>query len=362
MHTFVEMSFYESILTSFTISFVLCYTVIFLSGKLSWLTRESDLKGVQKFHSTPTPRIAGIPIYISFFLGCWVLGADKEFYFILLLISMPVFIGGLTEDLSAKASPQVRMIAALVSTSGLFFLLDIKIDTFGFEWIDYYFNNYIILSFLFTMLVVSGVVNAINIIDGYNGLMPGYSIFVLLAISYVASLVEDDMVLQLALILASSLVGFFVFNFPFGRIFIGDGGAYFVGFIMSVIGLMLGIRNNEVSHWFVLLLFIYPLYETVFSIYRKKFLRRTLTSHPDGYHLHMFIYKRLVKRKNFKNNKALCNSMTSPFLWLLSLVGIIPAVIWYDNKMMLIVCAIIFMVIYTIVYRRIVHFKFKFKK
>jgi UDP-N-acetylmuramyl pentapeptide phosphotransferase/UDP-N-acetylglucosamine-1-phosphate transferase len=144
--------------------------------------------------------------------------------------------------------------------------------------------------------------------------MAGYSIFVLLAISYIANILGDDLVLQLSLILISSLIAFFVFNFPFGKIFMGDGGAYFVGFMMAMIGLMLGIRNEGVSNWFVLLLFIYPLYETAFSIYRKIIVRKTSPSQPDGYHLHMLIYKRLIKCKTFKNNKTLCNSMTSPFL------------------------------------------------
>ena len=186
---------------------------------------------------------------------------------------------------------------------------------------------------------MGGLVNAINIIDGFNGLMIGYSIFVLLAIAFVANILGDGLVLQLSLLLVSSLFGLFVFNFPLGKIFIGDGGAYFIGFMMAIIGLMLGIRNEEVSHWFILLLFIYPLYETVFSIYRKKIVRGTSPSQPDGYHLHMLIYKRLVKCKTFKNNKVMCNSVTSPFLWVLSLVGIIPAIIWYDNQTMLIIWA-----------------------
>ena len=89
---------------------------------------------------------------------------------------------------------------------------------------------------------------------------------------------------------------------------------------------------------------------------------KTSPSQPDGYHLHMLIYKRLVRCKRFKHNKTICNSMTSPFLWALSLVGIIPAVIWYDNQTVLIIWAFLFMTIYTIIYRRIVHFKFKFKR
>jgi len=251
------------------------------------------------------------------------------------------------------------MIAALLSITIAFFYLDIGIRSLNFAWPDYLLSNFNFLSLLFTLLVVGGLINAINIIDGYNGLMAGYSVLALLAIAYVSHILGDGLVFQLSLTLTASLAGFFVFNFPLGKIFMGDGGAYFVGLMMAVIGLMLGIRNDEVSHWFVLLLFIYPLYETAFSIYRKAIVRGTSVSQPDGYHLHMLIYKRVVKCKKFKNNTVVCNSLTSPFLWVLSLFSIIPAVIWFNNQTMLIVWAFVFMLVYTIIYRRIVHFKFK---
>lgn len=327
-----------------------------------WTTRQSDLVGVQKFHSNPTPRIAGIPVFVSFFIGLWFVHLREGFYALLLLTSLPAFFSGLIEDIGVYISPISRMVAILISIVLAFVFLDIGINSLGFEWVDLILSRYAVINLLFTLLVVGGLVNAVNIIDGYNGLMIGYSILVLLAIAYVANILGDDLVLQLSLLLTSSLLGLFVWNFPFGRIFMGDGGAYFVGFMMAIIGLMLGIRNKEVSHWFVLLLFIYPLYETVFSVYRKKIVRNTSPSQPDGYHLHMLVYKRLTKSKAFKNNKTMRNSKTSPFMWLLSLVGITPAVVWYDEQAMLIIWAFIFMAIYTIVYRRIVHFKFKFKK
>jgi UDP-N-acetylmuramyl pentapeptide phosphotransferase/UDP-N-acetylglucosamine-1-phosphate transferase len=323
---------------------------------------QFDLNGVQKFHSKPVPHIAGVSIFLSFFITSWASDLQNIFYWLMFLASLPVFIGGFSEDVTAKISPSLRMVFISISIISAYFFIDIKVDYLGFDYVDYYLSNYLLLSLLFTLLVVGGAVNAMNIIDGYNGLMAGYSILVLLAIAYVAITLGDSLVLQLSFILIASLAGFFVCNFPFGKIFMGDGGAYFVGFMLSVIGLMLSIRNEEVSHWFILLLFIYPLYETVFSIYRKKFVRNISPSQPDGLHLHMLIYKRLIKCKTFKNNKTMCNSMTSPFLWALSLVGIIPAIIWYNNQAMLIIWAFVFMAIYTILYRRIVHFKFKFKK
>ena len=343
-------------LLSILISLILALIIVLLPK--SWVTDLDDLTGVQKFHHQPTPRIAGVPVFMSFFIGLWYLDLQEVDYVFLLLASLPVFMGGLIEDIIVRVSPFKRMISILASIVMMFVFLDIRIDFLGFTLVDYLLSNSIV-SLLFTLLLVGGVVNAINIIDGYNGLLIGYSVAVLLAIAYVANILGDDLVIQLSLILIASLLGVFIFNFPFGKIFMGDGGAYFIGFMMTVIGLMLVNRNEEVSHWFILLLFIYPLYETAFSVYRKKIVRNTLPTQPDGYHLHMMIYKRLVKRKFFKNNKTIQNSMTSPFLWALSLVGIIPAVIWYDNQTMLIIWAFIFMIIYTIIYRRIVHFKFK---
>jgi len=343
-------------LLSVLVSLTLTLIIVLLPKR--WVTDLDDLTGVQKFHHQPTPRIAGVPVFMSFFIGLWYLGLQEVDYVFLLLASLPVFMGGLIEDIIVRVSPFKRMISILASIVMMFVFLDIRIDFLGFTLVDYLLSNSIV-SLLFTLLLVGGVVNAINIIDGYNGLLIGYSVAVLLAIAYVANILGDDLVIQLSLILIASLLGVFIFNFPFGKIFMGDGGAYFIGFMMTVIGLMLGNRNEEVSHWFILLLFIYPLYETAFSVYRKKIVRNTLPTQPDGYHLHMMIYKRLVKRKFFKNNKTIQNSMTSPFLWALSLVGIIPAVIWYDNQTMLIIWAFIFMIIYTIIYRRIVHFKFK---
>ena len=343
-------------LLSILISLTLTLIIVLLPK--NWVTDLDDLTGVQKFHHQPTPRIAGVPVFMSFFIGLWYLDLQEVDYVFLLLASLPVFMGGSIEDIIVRVSPFKRMISILASIVMMFVFLDIRIDFLGFTLVDYLLSNSIV-SLLFTLLVVGGVVNAINIIDGYNGLLIGYSIAVLLAIAYVANILGDDLVIQLSLILIASLLGVFIFNFPFGKIFMGDGGAYFIGFMMAVIGLMLGNRNEEVSHWFILLLFIYPLYETAFSVYRKKIVRNTSPSQPDGYHLHMMIYKRLVRRKFFKNNKTMQNSMTSPFLWALSLVGIIPAVIWYDNQTMLIIWAFIFMIIYAMIYRRIVHFKFK---
>ena len=348
------------LLTTFISSFVMIWAIIKLYKSEKWLVNEADLEGVQKFHHTPVSRIGGLPIFIAWSVAVLLMDDQSGLVFKIWLSSIPVFIIGLYEDLSATVPPLVRLLAAFSSIVIAFFWLNIGIFFLGFERIDYALSNYVIVSLLFTLLVVGGAVNSLNIIDGFNGLLGGYSILAFLAIAYVASTLGDELILQLSLISAVYIFGFFVFNFPFGKIFMGDGGAYFLGFMLAIIGLMLVDRHEELSNWFVLLIFIYPMYELLYSIFRRKVIHKTDASQPDANHLHTLVYRKLISCNLFKHNKVICNSVTAPVMWLLSLIGIVPAVIWFDNQTMLIISAFVFMFIYTIIYKYISSDKFKF--
>jgi UDP-N-acetylmuramyl pentapeptide phosphotransferase/UDP-N-acetylglucosamine-1-phosphate transferase len=225
--------------------------------------------------------------------------------------------------------------------------------------VDDILANYTIASLLFTMLIIGGATNSLNIIDGNNGLMLGYGILAALAFIYIAYAVEDILIIQLGALLVATLLPILLFNFPFGKIFSGDGGAYFIGFTLALIGLMLARRHQEISNWFVLLVFIYPMYEVLYSMYRRKLITRSRTDEPDALHLHSLIYRKVISCKKFKNNPKICNSMVSPLIWLLSLAGILPAIVWYNNQTVLIVFAFIFMTIYTLIYKYLSKDKFK---
>src|SRR5450432_442468 len=121
-----------------------------------------------------------------------------------------------------------------------------------------------------TLLCVTGVANAINIIDGFNGLASMCVMMMMLGIAYVAFQTGDEFIASTALIAAGSVLGFFVWNFPAGLIFLGDGGAYFLGFFIAEVSILLVNRNASVSPIFPVLLCAYPIFETIFSIYRKR--------------------------------------------------------------------------------------------
>jgi UDP-GlcNAc:undecaprenyl-phosphate/decaprenyl-phosphate GlcNAc-1-phosphate transferase len=342
------------------LSFFIGFLLIQMTSKVDWAACEDDLHGVQKFHTNRTSRLGGISIFTAFSVALWSLSEQSNLLMIFWLASLPVFFTGVVEDLILRVSPIRRLISAFTSILIVYIWMGVGITELGFEWTDYLLSNYKIISILLTLLVVGGAVNSFNIIDGFNGLLSGYAILASLSIAYIAYILGDEIILQLSLILATSVFGFFALNFPFGKIFMGDGGAYFVGFMLAVIGLMLVDRHEELSNWFVLLIFIYPMYELLYSIYRRKIIHKVDASQPDANHLHSLIYRKLISCDRFKHDKVICNSMVSPFMWLLSLVGIIPAVIWFDNQTMLIISAFMFMFIYAIIYKYISSDRFKF--
>lgn len=342
----------QALLFTFLLSLVLSTLIAVLAYKKQWFLNQHDLIGVQKFHQHPTPHVGGLAVFLSFVFGSYLLPLDvRSILHPVLLVASPVFVIGLIEDFSTKVSPLWRLIFIFVSLSVSFFYLDIGVYSLGFAWTDGLLS-YPLIGLTFTLLVIGGAVNALNVIDGYNGLMSGYAMLASIAMAFVAYQLGDVEIMQLNLLLVASLFGFFLLNFSLGKLFMGDGGAYFVGFMLSMIGLVFVDRHAALSNWFVLGLLMYPMYELLFSIYRRKIIHGTLASQPDAYHLHTLIHKQ-VSANNPQADKITNNNKTSPYLWALSLVSISPTVFWYDNKLALIGSACFFMVVYTIIYRRI---------
>ena len=174
------------LLTAFVSSFVLIWAIVKLAKNKNWFVNEADLQGVQKFHIEPVARIGGLGIFVGFSVALFLLEDQSGLLFKIWLSSLPVFIVGLYEDLSARVTPFIRLLSAFLSIVIVFMWLDVGIFSLGFEAVDYVLSNYVIVSLLFTLLVVGGAINSLNIIDGFNGLLGGYSILASLAMAYVA--------------------------------------------------------------------------------------------------------------------------------------------------------------------------------
>jgi UDP-N-acetylmuramyl pentapeptide phosphotransferase/UDP-N-acetylglucosamine-1-phosphate transferase len=348
----------------FLVSLLATLFIMRSSMRHAHVSADHDLKGPQKFHARAVPRIGGLGIMVAVLVGMliaqfkhpavapslWLLGA----------CSLPTFLAGITEDLTKSVSPSRRLLATAASAGLAIWLLDATLTKTDIPGVDHLIA-WLPLAIALTLLVITGVANAINIIDGFNGLASMCVFMMFLALAYVAYQVGDTFVFNASLITAGAVLGFFVWNFPAGLIFLGDGGAYLLGFLLAELSVLLVHRNPSVSPIFALLLCAYPIFETLFTIYRRKWVRGVATAAPDGIHLHTLIHRRLIRwtiaSAPERRRLTRRNSMTSPYLWILCLGSIIPSVMWWNSTGILSSFLAIFIISYTWLYVRIVRFK-----
>ncbi len=327
------------------------------------LTHDHDVRGPQKFHVQAVPRVGGIGIVVGLLAGMATLWRGPpgalQVGLLLLLCGLPALGAGLVEDLTKRVSPLRRLVFAAASAALVIVLLDARIERTAIPGLDWIVSFGVGASLL-TVFTVVGVANAVNIIDGFNGLASMCVLMMLSSLAYVGFTVGDTQVAVLALAGVGAILGFFVWNFPAGLVFLGDGGAYFLGFYLAELAILLLFRNSQVSPLFPLLLCIYPVFETVFSMYRRRVLSERPVGMPDGAHLHSLIYRRLLRwAAGDRTARELTrrNSMTSPYLWALCSLSVLPAVLWWDNTPVLSLFIALFAGSYVWLYWRIVRFR-----
>ena len=353
-----------SLLIAFVVSLFVCGVIIRLSRTRALAWADDHQQGVQKFHAGAVPRVGGLAIAAALAcLATWVAYSQTgpaEQFALVLLCGAPALVAGLLEDVTRQVGIKTRLLATATAGAMAFFLLGAQLREVNLPGVDW-LMTFTLFSLLFTMLAVAGVANAVNIIDGYNGLAAVVAIISLLSLAYVGWQVGDNLVVSVALGGVGALFGFLLWNWPRGLIFLGDGGAYFVGYLIAVLSFLLVARHRGVvSPWYPFLLFIYPVFETLFSIWRKRVVRGASPGVPDGLHLHMLIFRRLVRWAVGRRDAAsltLRNSLTAPYLWLLSSLAAVPATLFWREPLVLQVFVALFCVTYVWLYVRLVRFR-----
>ncbi len=328
------------------------------------ITGDNFLSGPQKFHKDSVPRIGGVGIFLSLILTSVILQINLNNELSNLLISLcwccsPGFIGGLMEDLTKNGDIKIRLLSTMITGLLSFYILDTLVVQVNLPGIDFLLTIGL-FSVIFSVIAVAGLTNAYNFIDGFNGLASMVAIITLLAICCVAYRVGDSTISLASLICVGAIFGFFIWNYPRGLIFLGDCGAYLIGSLVGILSILLLARNKDISPWFCFLVNIYPVFETLFSIWRRAILRGRSAGSPDGIHFHSLIYRRVIskdsgaKKTHFLRNT---NARTSHYLWILTLLAVIPAVIWYEKTWVLQVLSLLFCLTYSWIYHSIINFK-----
>ena len=358
--------------------------LLILSAAVSWLGCAFLLKigrangqkygdGVpQRFHIGHVPRLGGVAMMLACTAGwAWIVvserffGANSNIHFSLShtvswwAVVLVAVASGVAEDLTQKVSAKWRLAITFLAGMAATWLLGLSIDSLDIPALQVLWGATPWIGIAFAAFAIAGLSHAFNLIDGYNGLAGIVAIICCLAVAYVSHVHADRELVAILLVLAGATAGFLVWNYPRGLIFAGDGGAYLWGVVIALSSIQLVQRYPDVSPWFPVLLLIYPVGETFFSIWRK-LVRGQSPGVADALHFHQLIYRRIV-RDVFDDDEArrllLRNNRTSPYLWGFTVLTVIPAVLFWQSTPMLIFFTAFFVLCYVWAYLRIVRFR-----
>jgi UDP-N-acetylmuramyl pentapeptide phosphotransferase/UDP-N-acetylglucosamine-1-phosphate transferase len=325
----------------------------------------------QRFHVGDTPRLGGLGLLIGWVAALLALPALQWAQLagnisltqmnlpLWLLMLLPAFAGGVLEDVTQRLTVRWRLLLTLSSGMLSCWLLGAAVPHLGLDWLDASWRAAPWLGVALAALAVTGLPHAFNLIDGYNGLAGMVALVVCLALAHVALQVGDRELAALAVALAAATAGFLVWNYPRGLIFAGDAGAYLWGLVIATLSVLLVQRHPAVSPWFPLLLLIYPVWETVFSMYRK-LARGVSPGMSDALHLHQLVYRRLVRsmlHDDEAKNMLARNNRTAPYLWSFIVLTVAPAVLFWRHTGVLMAFVLLFVVSYVAAYLMLVRFK-----
>jgi UDP-N-acetylmuramyl pentapeptide phosphotransferase/UDP-N-acetylglucosamine-1-phosphate transferase len=335
------------------VSFVIAQALVLSAHKHGHLTMDVPL-GIQKVHLGPTPRVGGLAIYLAMAVA-WFLATpgsgERGILTTVLLAGIPAFFIGLTEDVTKRVGVRTRLFVTMGSGG-----LAAAIAGIGLTRVDIPPADFLLamwpLAVLFTAFCVGGVANAFNMIDGFHGLASGTVIISSFALAFIAYSVGDAQLGAVSMLLAAAMAGFWLVTFPWGKLFLGDGGAYFSGFALAWLSVELLARNPQVSPWASVLLCGYPTIEAVYSIMRRRREHRS-PGDPDCHHLHSLVAAQIVQPRLQRLNPDLRNAAVSLVMWICAIAPVIPAVLVPTRPELLLPALLICFVAYHLAYKRV---------
>ena len=343
---------YLELVMVFLVSLSLTWFIIFFHRRSKHLqSRLGDLQAVQAAHTSPVPRVGGIAVFAALVFGILIILGEHlyaTFYVKLLLSSLPIFVVGLSEDLGFFASPRLRLLATALSGLVFVVLLGQWLPKTGLTWIDMPMK-WAPFAIGFSLFVGVGVCHAFNLIDGVNGFSALIGIsasLALAAISHQQGLIDHRDTL---IILGVSIAGFLVFNFPFGRIFLGDAGAYLIGHILVWIAISILWMAPQVSPFAVLLIFFWPIADTFLAIVRR-LMYGTSVSKPDRLHFHQLVMRTLQITFLGRNQRRLANPLTTIIMLPFAMCPIISGVLLSLDNIKAAIAVIVYFLLFGSTY------------
>ena len=331
------------------IPFILVALFIPFIKRVAIFVGAMDIPDKRKVHKVPMPRLGGIGIYGGFLLGYMIFGEHTAIMNLVLIGSFVLLITGMIDDIKpvpAKIKFLFQTVAALIVVFyGNLLLSDISF--FGI-YIDFGYFAYPI-----TIMFILGCINCMNLIDGLDGLASGISSIFFLTIGIIACFQNrTGLSVVLTFIMLGSTLGFLVHNFNPAKIFMGDSGSMFLGFIISVITL-LGFKTLITSSIIIpLCILIVPILDTLCAIIRRKLKGESIDT-PDKCHFHHQFLRRNMSVK-----------VTVLIIYLITALFSLASVIWllYSQEVGYIMYGTLMLVLIVFVLKTDILFEHKKEK
>ncbi len=344
----LPVSFY----VAFCVSFLTCLLIVKTKRWHRFITSDSS-EGVQKIHHQLTPRIGGLGVFIAVVSAFFSENSSRaDILGPLILAGLTAFIFGFAEDLTKQVNVLTRLLATILAGVVGWAITGISLSHVGVPLLDPLLKNQV-ASVVFTAIAIGGIANAINMIDGLNGLASSMMVIALIAIATIAHSVGDISLAVASLTVAAAIFGFFLLNWPWGNLFLGDGGSYFGGFALAWSCVLLVERNPSISPFAGLLVCIYPFTEVLFSVYRRK-IRANNPTGPDLQHLHSLIYRRYLSTSKLQASE---NSIAGLIVGVLSIPPCVCAFYFRESTIDCFISVMFFVLGYLVLYLRVVKFR-----
>jgi UDP-GlcNAc:undecaprenyl-phosphate/decaprenyl-phosphate GlcNAc-1-phosphate transferase len=311
---------------------------------------DDQLDKPQAFHEFPVATIGGIGIFVSFLITWFYFSLFKNLFFIdYLSFCFLFFLLGFVDDIKINISPKKRLFLMILFLALLVKYNNFYIDNTGISYLNNWLKHSEIFSLIFVCLCFLFVINGANLIDGFNGLLGIHSLIILLNL-FVINLLNNNSLSELLILNFFVILIFLFFNFPKAKIFLGDGGSYFLGAFIALSTINTSIENPNISPFYFCILLFYLFFEVFFSFFRKLLKEKISPIRPDDKHLHMLLYKYLFKSNK---DKIKSNYTVSIIINLIYFFLIIPAILFMENGLFCKYYSILLFAIYIFSYAKL---------
>jgi UDP-N-acetylmuramyl pentapeptide phosphotransferase/UDP-N-acetylglucosamine-1-phosphate transferase len=301
--------FREAFIYTCVFSFSLYVLVLNLSPSIlrRYLT---PLKNVQHIHAGQVPRLAGFVIFLSLalFYFSMPLKEIRHPLAVILISALPLWAAAFIEDIKGNILHLHRLAGIFFSICVFIFINDFSWPRLSFIGADFLYKNPFLIKIIFA-LIIATVVNGTNFVDGMNGLACLSIMISFLCLFILAQRVDDMIFVHLSLLSLGLLSTFILFNFPFAKIFLGDSGAYLLGYLLITMLIIFYGRHPELSNWGAVVIVFYFAFEVIFSFFRK-IIQKQSPLHPDNKHLHLLLFRNLTE----SYSKKMANPLTTIIL------------------------------------------------